>query len=243
MRRCQRARAILAILATLVTLVTLALCLVGARPATALELTEGERAGIIDVLASVYMVRDDFELGDVDFEQLEVGEPIPSYEAFDDGLVRSYDHYPLYFEGRMVTLALNRGDDVFEIGATPAAQALANAGCERAALIFDRSACYVWDGVRLQRLYGFVETVDDRADLSCGADPARFSDVEMAGLDDLELLGFDLARDLTARSDDVTPAESAPEDDASNESGPVVLLACLAGVTLIALGLRSRRQA
>lgn len=239
MGRCQRARAILAILTTLVTLT---LCLVGARPATAFELTEGERTGILDALASVYMVRDDFELGDVDFERIEVGEPIPSYEAFDDGLVRSYDYYPLYFEGRMVALTLNRGDCVFQMmGATPAARALADAGCERAALIFDRSACYVWDGVRLQRLYGFVETVDDRADLSGGADPARFSDVEMAGLDDRTPVGFDLAHDLTSRSDE-GEQDSAAAVESASVGTPVVLLACFAGVTLIALGLRSRRQ-
>ncbi len=236
MRRCQRVRAMF------VTLLALALCLVGARPAAALELTEGERAGIIDVLAAVYMSRDDFELEDVDFERIEVGEPIPSYEAFDDGLVRTWDYYPLYFEDNMVTLALNRGDDVFQMGGTSPAQAIADTGCERAALIFDRSTCYVWDGVRLQRLYDFVETVDDRADLSGDADPARFSGVETAGLDERTPLGFDLARDLTSRSDDEEQDSEAAVESAPN-GAPVVLLACLAGVALIALVLPSRKRA
>lgn len=208
----------------------------------AAQLSDDDREGIVEALASVYLDRDSFGLGDVDFEALDVGEPLPAYEALPAGPKRAgHDYFPLFCDGELVAFALRVEGGAFQLD-TVLARGVGSLGPDRAALVFDRGACRVWDGTSLATAFEAVETVDGRADLSEGVVPSYFLAVETVELGPAESLGFSLARDLTARpSGGAGESASLVSDDSAvpPAAAGVAVLACLAAVALV---IRSRAR-
>ena len=227
--------------ALLLVLVALVCAVVPARSA-AVQLSDDDRDGIVEALASVYLDRDSFGLGDVDFEALDVGEPLPAYEALPAGPKRAgLDYFPLFCDGELVAFALRVEGGAFQLD-TVLARGVGSLGPDRAALVFDRGACRVWDGTSLATAFEAVETVDGRADLSEGVVPSCFLAVETVELGPAESLGFSLARDLTARpSGGAGESASLVSDDSAvpPAAAGVAVLACLAAVALV---IRSRAR-
>lgn len=227
--------------ALLLVLAALACAAIPARSVAAL-LSDDDREGIVKALASVYLDRDSFGLGDVDFEALDVGEPLPAYEALPAGPKRAgLDYFPLFCDGELVAFALRVEGGAFQLD-TVLARGVGSLGPDRAALVFDRGACRVWDGTSLATAFEAVETVDGRADLSEGVVPSYFLAVETVELGPAESLGFSLARDLTARpSGGAGESASLVSDDSAvpPAAAGVAVLACLAVVALV---IRSRAR-
>ena len=227
--------------ALLLVLAALACAAIPARSVAA-QLSDDDREGIVEALASVYLDRDSFGLGDVDFEALDVGEPLPAYEALPAGLKRAgLDYFPLFCDGELVAFALHVEGGAFQLD-TVLARGVGSLGPDRAALVFDRGACRVWDGTSLATAFEAVETVDGRADLSEGVVPSYFLAVETVELGPAESLGFSLARDLTARpSGGAGESASLVSDDSAvpPAAAGVAVLACLAAVALV---IRSRAR-
>lgn len=227
--------------ALLLVLAALACAAIPARSVAA-QLSDDDREGIVEALASVYLDRDSFGLGDVDFEALDVGEPLPAYEALPAGPKRAgLDYFPLFCDGELVAFALRVEGGAFQLD-TVFARGVGSLGPDRAALVFDRGACRVWDGTSLATAFEAVETVDGRADLSEGVVPSCFLAVETVELGPAESLGFSLARDLTARpSGGAGESASLVSDDSAvpPAAAGVAVLACLAAVALV---IRSRAR-
>lgn len=225
----------------LLVLAALACAAIPARSVAA-QLSDDVREGIVEALASVYLDRDSFGLGDVDFEALDVGEPLPAYEALPAGPKRAVlDYFPLFCDGELVAFALRVEGGAFQLD-TVLARGVGSLGPDRAALVFDRGACRVWDGTSLATAFEAVETVDGRADLSEGVVPSYFLAVETVELGPAESLGFSLARDLTARpSGGAGESASLVSDDSAvpPAAAGVAVLACLAAVALV---IRSRAR-
>lgn len=216
--------------ALLAALVILVCALVPVRSA-AVQLADDDREGIVGALASVYLDRDSFGLDDVDFEALEVGAPLPAYEALPAGPERAgLDYFPLFCDGELVAFALRTEGGAFQLD-TAIARGVDSLGTTRAALVFDRDACRVWDGASLGTAFETVESVDDRADLSEGVSPSYFLGVEAVDLCPAEPLGFSLARDLTAR-----PSGGDGESTSLVDDGPAVV-PVTAGVAILACSL------
>lgn len=227
--------------ALLLVLAALACAAIPARSVAA-QLSDDDREGIVEALASVYLDRDSFGLGDVDFEALDVGEPLPAYEALPAGPKRAgLDYFPLFCDGELVAFALRVEGGAFQLD-TVLARGVGSLGPDRAALVFDRGACRVWDGTSLATAFEAAEPVDGRADLSEGVAPSYFLAVETVELGPAEPLGFLLARDLTAR-----PSGGAREsghlviDDSPVPpvAAGAVILTC---VVVAALVIRSRAR-
>lgn len=227
--------------ALLLVLAALACAAIPARSVAA-QLSDDDREGIVEALASVYLDRDSFGLGDVDFEALDVGEPLPAYEALPAGPKRAgLDYFPLFCDGELVAFALRVEGGTFQLD-TVLARGVGSLGPDRAVLVFDRGACRVWDGTSLATAFEAVETVDGRADLSEGVVPSYFLAVETVELGPAESLGFSLARDLTARpSGGAGESASLVSDDSAvpPAAAGVAVLACLAAVALV---IRSRAR-
>ena len=227
--------------ALLLVLAALACAAIPARSVAA-QLSDDDREGIVEALVSVYLDRDSFGLGDVDFEALDVGEPLPAYEALPAGPKRAgLDYFPLFCDGELVAFALRVGGGAFQLD-TVLARGVGSLGPDRAALVFDRGACRVWDGTSLATAFEAVETVDGRADLSEGVVPSYFLAVETVELGPAESLGFSLAHDLTARpSGGAGESASLVSDDSAvpPAAAGVAVLACLAAVALV---IRSRAR-
>ena len=202
----------------------------------AAQLADDDREGIAEALASVYLDRDSFGLDDVDFEALEVGEPLPAYEALPSGPERvALDYFPLFQDGELVAFALRTEGGMFQLD-TALARGVGSLGPDQAALVFDRGACWVWDGASLGTAFEAAEPVDGRSDLSEGVSPSYFSGVESVELGPAEPLGFSLARDLTARPSGGA-GESAPlVSDGSSVSlvaAGAVVLTCVVVAALV----------
>lgn len=227
--------------ALLLVLAALACAAIPARSVAA-QLSDDDREGIVEALASVYLDRDPFGLGDVDFEALDVGEPLPAYEALPAGPKRvGLDYFPLFCDGELVAFALRVEGGAFQLD-TVLARGVGSLGPDRAALVFDRGAYRVWDGTSLATAFEAVETVDGRADLSEGVIPSYFLAFEAVELGPAESLGFSLARDLTARpSGGAGESASLVSDDSAvpPAAAGVAVLACLAAVALV---IRSRAR-
>ncbi|MBM6816436.1 hypothetical protein H6A23_04545 [Olsenella uli] len=227
--------------ALLLALAALACAAIPARSVAA-QLSDDDREGIVEALASVYLDRDSFGLGDADFEALDVGESLPAYEALPAGPKRAgLDYFPLFCDGELVAFALRVEGGAFQLD-TVLARGVGSLGPDRAALVFDRGACRVWDGTSLATAFEAVETVDGRADLSEGVIPSYFLAVETVELGPAESLGFSLARDLTARpSGGAGESASLVSDDSAvpPAAAGVAVLACLAAVALV---IRSRAR-
>ncbi|WP_273448263.1 hypothetical protein [Thermophilibacter provencensis] len=227
--------------ALLLVLAALACAAIPARSVAA-QLSDDDREGIVEALASVYLDRDSFGLGDVDFEALDVGEPLSAYEALPAGPKRAgLDYFPLFCDGELVAFALRVEGGAFQLD-TVLARGVGSLGPDRAALVFDRGACRVWDGTSLATAFEAVETVDGRADLSEGVVPSYFLAVETVELGPAESLGFSLASDLTARpSGGAGESASLVSDDSAvpPAAAGVAVLACLAAVALV---IRSRAR-
>lgn len=227
--------------ALLLVLAALACAAIPARSVAA-QLSDDDREGIVEALASVYLDRDSFGLGDVDFEALDVGEPLPAYEALPAGPKRAgLDYFPLFCDGELVAFALRVEGGAFQLD-TVLARGVGSLGPDRAALVFDRGACRVWDGTSLATAFEAVETVDGRADLSEGVVPSYFLAVETVELGPAESLGFSLASDLTARpSGGAGESASLVSDDSAvpPAAAGVAVLACLAAVAPV---IRSRAR-
>lgn len=231
-------RRLAALLSVLVTLV----CAVIPARSAAVQFSDDDRDGIAEVLAPVYLDRDSFGLEDVDFEALEVGEPLPAYEALPTGPERAaLDYFPLFQDSELVAFALRVEGGAFQLD-TALTRGVGSLGPDRAALVFDRGACRVWDGTSLATAFEAAEPVDGRADLSEGVAPSYFVAVETVELGPAEPLGFLLARDLTAR-----PSGGAREsghlviDDSPVPpvAAGAVILTC---VVVAALVIRSRAR-
>ena len=231
-------RRLAALLSVLVALV----CAVIPAQSAAAQLSGDDRDGIVEALASVYLDRDSFGLDDVDFDALEVGEPLPAYEALPAGPERvALDYFPLFQDGELVAFALRVEGGAFQLD-TALARGVGLLGPDCAALVFDRGACRVWDGTSLATAFEAVEPVDGRADLSEGVAPSYFLAVETVELGPAEPLGFSLARDLTVRSSGgARESASLVSDDsaAPPAAAGVAVLACLAVVALV---IRSRAR-
>ena len=123
----------------------------------AAQLADDDREGIAEALASVYLDRDTFGLEDVDFEALEVGEPLPAYEALPSGPERvALDYFPLFQDGELVAFALRTEGGMFQLD-TALARGVGSLGPDQAALVFDRGACWVWDGASLGTAFETAE--------------------------------------------------------------------------------------
>lgn len=229
-------------LAALLSVLLALVCAAIPAQSVAAQLSDNDREGIVEALASVYLDRDSFGLDDVDFEALDVGEPLPAYEALPAGPERAgLDYFPLFCDGELVAFALRVEGGAFQLD-TVLARGVGLLGPDRAALVFDRGACRVWDGTSLATAFEAVEPVDGRADLSEGVVPSYFLAVETVELGPAEPLGFSLARDLTARpSGGAGESASLVSDDSavSPAAAGAAVLACLAAVALV---IRSRAR-
>ena len=145
------------------------------------------------------------------------------------------DYFPLFQDGELVAFALRTEGGMFQLD-TALARGVGSLGPDQAALVFDRGACWVWDGASLGTAFETAEPVDGRSDLSEGVSPSYFSGVESVELGPAEPLGFSLARDLTARPSGGA-GESAPlVSDGSSVSlvaAGAVVLTCVVVAALV----------
>ena len=109
-------------------------------------LTSADKAALFDVLDYVESQKELFGLGDVDFSELAIGNPISTYEYLETGLEECTPIYPLFYDGEVVAIAKCPEETYFQISTGLLVDSLNEAMNESAALVYDAGGTYLFNG-------------------------------------------------------------------------------------------------
>lgn len=122
---------------------------------------------IMEALDFVSLQKEQYGLGDVDFETLSVGEKISAYEYVEDKLCEmDFQLYPLLSDGNIVAFAV-KDDKKTSVDITTALVEEVNSKKpenEDFALIYDKDSCYLYTLDRLNKIYEDMQMDDGRGD-------------------------------------------------------------------------------
>ncbi|MBQ2865278.1 MAG: hypothetical protein IJE90_02005 [Clostridia bacterium] len=178
-------------------LVVLTICLSLIVNASALEVTKlnqtisSNEAKIIDALHRVIPIKSDIGLGDLNFEQLEIGEVLKAYEYADDHFIELRDIYPLFYNGELVALANQLSTGSFNIS-TSMVQAIKNTDTPYAAIIYDANSCWLYDGIEFTQMLECSQVVEWRGNLSTekSVSTAKSSNIQLCNMQRFNSLGY-----------------------------------------------------
>lgn len=128
-------------------------------------LNASERDKIIDVLRYVEAGKENYNLEDVNFEEIEIGNAIYAYECTDAGFGRIGEVYPLIADGQVVATAIKVDNSGYSIE-TSLAQAINKADKADIALVYDCNNCYIYDGLDFIHLRQSRVVMPNRASLN-----------------------------------------------------------------------------
>lgn len=174
--------------ASVASIILLISCLFLTNTANAQPLSENKRDEIIDVLSYVDQQKSSFGLEGINFQELEVGNAIKSYEYIDGKFSFMRDYYPLFSEGSLVAFAIDTNNGQFQVE-TKLSKSVELLDKQCAALIFDRNSCFVWDGESLDKIADFGEIVVGRDSLAMD-DDSTFIGVEVVDINSSSSLGY-----------------------------------------------------
>ena len=126
------------------------------------SITADDQAKIIDALRYIEEDKENFDLGDVNFESIEVGESIYAYEYTDMGFDKIGEVCPLIADGQLIATTIRVGDNGYSIE-TSLAQAINKTDCKNIALVYDCDSCYLYDGLDFTLLGQSGIMVSERA--------------------------------------------------------------------------------
>lgn len=162
-----------------------------ALPFSGSEASSCDYGGIISALQAVESEKDNFNLSDVDFQKLTVSDPIKAYEYTSGGVSFIYNFIPLLYNGTLTAWAVEAEDEsgtYYQIATAYIDEVNAIAdNLTPFALIYDKTCCYLYDGLNLHKL-GSFDSVEGRSDLS--EYTSSFSSVSLSCLSKTEALGY-----------------------------------------------------
>ncbi|MCM1298697.1 MAG: hypothetical protein NC203_07135 [Firmicutes bacterium] len=162
-----------------------------ALPFSGSEASSCDYGGIISALQAVESEKDNFNLSDVDFQKLTVSDPIKAYEYTNGGVSFIYNFIPLLYNGTLTAWAVEAEDEsgtYYQIATAYIDEVNAIAdNLTPFALIYDKTCCYLYDGLNLHKL-GSFDSVEGRSDLS--EYTSSFSSVSLSCLNKTETLGY-----------------------------------------------------
>ena len=149
------------LIASITLLVTLLICIFPTGYAKAQSLSSSDVDAIAEELSRIEQEKGLYNLGNVDFSEIGVGEAIKSYEYIDGEAVESRAYYPLFSGNDLVAFAIHVDGNRFQIE-TYIASRVGSTKSNQISLIFDRNSCYVWNGYDLNTLYTFDDPSPER---------------------------------------------------------------------------------
>lgn len=129
------------------------------------SITASEREGVIEVLNFVEGMKETFQLENVDFDELEIGNRIRTYEATETGLSEVGYVYPIIYDDAVVAIATPLCCGKFQIS-TKDAQAIQESGFKDFALIYDKDGTYIFNGYSVNLVSGSIYPIESRVSIS-----------------------------------------------------------------------------
>lgn len=124
---------------------------------------------LIDVLSEIDSQKDSWGLEDVDFNELNIGVPIQTYNYVEGAFVRSHDMYPLTADDRLVLWAIPINGQ-FQITSSLVSEINTSIDFNTPlALVYDASNAYIYSNQSFSILKYFNEEVESRGVLNTNA--------------------------------------------------------------------------
>lgn len=127
--------------------------------------TVSENEGIIEALRMIEPVKENYGLTEADLENMEVADPIKTYEYTSEGISFLRNYFPLICNGALTAWAIEdtNGSKVLYQISTSYINEISRAinNMTSFALIYDKNSCYLFDGKKLQKL-GTYENIESR---------------------------------------------------------------------------------
>ena len=152
---------------------------------------------IIEALRNIEPIKEDMGLGDVDFSDITISDPIHAYNYMSNGIAESNIlYYPLKVDGELIAWAIaNESGEIafYQISRwyVDEVNAIVN-GNTSFAFVFDYDSSYLYDGAHIYLLKHSSEPVEERGTLSSAADLASNLDIQLNDMNYAELLGYSL---------------------------------------------------
>lgn len=126
------------------------------------NLSDSVKTELTNALEIVEQEKDKFNLENVNFSDICVGEPIYTYQYIDETFIRSIDILPLFDSGQLIALSLST-DDGYQQIVTSLTEEICAIAPTRAALIYDAIGCYLYDGETIHLISTNLEEVSERS--------------------------------------------------------------------------------
>lgn len=176
----------------LTSILCAAALLVSALPAAAAtteEIPIDDKSAIIMALQDVEENKDIFELGEVEFTDLYVGNSIQAYEYVETGLKELYFAYPLFFNGDMVALAIKLKDGHYQISSALVNE-IKSSNASTISLIYDAHAVYLFDGKSLTLMAENSMVIPQRKYLNNALPNTSEANLNLCDLEEAEKLNY-----------------------------------------------------
>lgn len=152
------------------------------------------REGIINSLRFIEAEKEDYDLANVDFTELTYSAPIRTYEYTSEGAVYVNNFIPLKYNDELVAWAVEfyvENDALFQISTSYIDEINALDDIpDSYALIYDRGACYLYDGTTLRCLGLFNADIDNRIKVPSADALAGDSNIILSGANNPIPLGY-----------------------------------------------------
>lgn len=150
---------------------------------------------IIEALRNIEPIKADMGLGDVNFEDIAVSEPVHAYNYMSNGIIESNIlYYPLKVNGELVAWAIanETGETAFyQISRwfVDEVNDIVDSNTQFV-FVFDCDSSYLYDGTHVHILKRSLEAVEDRGVLTSSADLASNLRVHLSDMRCTEQLGY-----------------------------------------------------
>lgn len=140
-----------------------------------------ERVAIIATLQYVEEDKNAFNLDEVEFSDLYIGDKIYTYEYTENGLDELYYAFPIFYDGRIIALATKVSESNFQISVNLASE-LNEIRNLSIALIYDSNAVYVFDGDTFSLLNTIPVTISYRQNFQDGYPDMSVENIKLCDL-------------------------------------------------------------
>lgn len=148
-------------------ILSLTICFSFSLNVLASNISESTTAKIISALNAVECVKDNMGLSDINFEDIEISDPIHTYEYTSEGFVASRLMYPLKANDTLVALAVAvdiSPNTEYQVSTTLISEINAViTEYTSFALVYDYNCCYLFDGTNFSLLKQNTICIEERA--------------------------------------------------------------------------------
>ncbi|MCI8854952.1 MAG: hypothetical protein HFH26_00210 [Clostridiaceae bacterium] len=169
---------------------------------------------LLDALEVVEQEKKNFNLADIDFSDIYIGDTIHAYEFADGSFTDFLEIHPLFHSEQLIALSLS-SDSIHQQIITALVDKINDIHPTKIALIYDATSCYLYDGKTLHFLIEDPETVEGRDEIYKEFDNINFNQIQLVSLVPTEKLNYTSPSKAKAQTYYACNVDYVPQDDSN----------------------------